>query len=92
MNASSHVLGVRKRWYCAVVDGVLFTLPVGHWRIAIFGADPPSFKRKCRGDFCDNASSHLSWPRIIKGSTCCRRLTTSAKPLLAWESGEMVQI
>ena len=34
--------GVRKRWKCAVVDGVVLTTPVGHWKNAIFGGQFPS--------------------------------------------------
>ena len=34
--------GVRKRWKCAVVDGVVLTTPVGHWKNAICGGQSPS--------------------------------------------------
>ena len=38
--------GVRRGWKCAVVDGVLFTHTVGHFKIAIFGDRCSLSKRK----------------------------------------------
>ena len=52
-------LCVPSRWNCAVVVGMLFTHPVGHWKIAIFG-DGTLLRIKELNLLDDYVSRHLS--------------------------------
>ena len=74
--------GVRKRWKCAVVDGVLFAPPSGTETLSFRWRHLPDWNESCT-DFTTMSRDICLGSKMSTYSTYCRRSTTIAKSPLA---------